>query len=276
MIIKDFLKVFLEYCLFVSINFQIGKGDSPRRLQRSFQEPATDYMEGILSFNFHLLTLITGIVILVSWLFVSILSLQLEMLSNTVSGFYHSNVIEIVWTTVPAVLLAGLASPSFSLLYGLDESADPSLTVKIFGHQWYWRYEMSDANACFQSNDIRFSAYLLADEYLSIENCGLKRTLEVNRRLVLPTTKIIRLLITGVDVLHSWTVPSFGVKVDACPGRLNQANLFLKRCGLFFGQCSEICGVNHGFMPIAVLAVPSIQFHTILLNRIQHSDYLKG
>lgn len=252
------------------------RGDSPKRMQCSFQDPATGYMEGILSFNFHLLTLIVGIVILVGWFMISILSNQLEFNSSKVDVFYHSNLIEIVWTSVPAVLLAGLASPSFSLLYGLDESTDPSLTVKIFGHQWYWRYELSDANACFKSTDLRFSAYLLSDEYLSIEKSGLKRTLEVNRRLVLPTTKIIRLLITGVDVLHSWTIPSFGVKVDACPGRLNQANLFLKRCGLFFGQCSEICGVNHGFMPIAVLAVPSLQFNTILLNCIHHLAYSKG
>lgn len=256
--------------------FALLVGDAPRKMQCTFQDPATSYMEGILSFNSHLLTLIVGIVLLVGWLMLSILSTQLEFNSSLVTSFYHSNTIEIVWTTVPALLLAGLASPSFSLLYGLDESTDPNLTVKIFGHQWYWRYELSDANACFKSNDIRFSAYLLSDEYLSIENSGLKRTLEVNKRLVLPTSKIIRLLITGADVLHSWTVPSFGVKVDACPGRLNQANLFLKRCGLFFGQCSEICGVNHGFMPIAVLAVPSLQFHVILLNCIQHISYSKS
>lgn len=258
----------------VTCNLIMG-GDAPVKFQCSFQDPATNYMEGLYSFNAHLLTLIVGIVILVGWMLTSILSNNLETDSSTVNEFYHSNNIEIVWTTVPALLLAGLASPSFSLLYGLDETTDPSLTVKIFGHQWYWRYELSDANACFKSTDVRFSAYLLSDEYLTFENSGLKRTLEVNRRLVLPTTKIIRLLITGVDVLHSWTIPSFGVKVDACPGRLNQANLFLKRCGLFFGQCSEICGVNHGFMPIAVLAVPSLQFHTILLNRIQHISYSK-
>jgi cytochrome c oxidase subunit 2 len=249
--------------------------DSPIKFQRSFQDPATNYMEGLLCFNTHLLTLIVGIVILVGWMLSVILNNNLEVTSSKVDDFNHSNNIEIIWTTIPALLLAGLASPSFSLLYGLDETTDPSLTVKIFGHQWYWRYELSDANACFQSTDVRFSAYLLSDDYLTSEGNGLKRILEVNRRLVLPTTKIIRLLITGADVLHSWTIPSFGVKVDACPGRLNQAHLFLKRCGLFFGQCSEICGVNHGFMPIAVLAVPSLQFNTILLNRIQQISFLK-
>jgi cytochrome c oxidase subunit 2 len=265
---------FLEAGNLVIFNVNLLKGDSPLKFQLSFQDPATNYMEGLFCFNSHLLILIIGIVCLVGWMLSSILTNYLEIDSSNVDKFNHSNNIEIVWTTVPAFLLAGLASPSFSLLYGLDETTDPSLTVKIFGHQWYWRYELSDTNACFNSTDIRFSSYLLSDEYLSTESNGLKRILEVNRRLVLPTTKIIRLLITSVDVLHSWTIPSFGVKVDACPGRLNQAHLFLKRCGLFFGQCSEICGVNHGFMPIAVLAVPSLQFNTILLNRIKQVSSL--
>jgi cytochrome c oxidase subunit 2 len=251
-------------------NYKLNfKGDSPQVLQLGFQDPASVYMESLLIFNDHLLFIIIGIVVLVGWMMVQILKSFLEFESFQTYNFFHSSWIEIVWTTTPAIILASLASPSFSLLFGLDESSDPDITVKIYGHQWYWRYELSDANTCLKTKDIKFAAYILSDEYLTLENSGLKRSLEVNRRLVLPTSKIVRLLITGADVLHSWTVPSFGVKVDACPGRLNQANLFLKRCGLFFGQCSEICGSNHGFMPIAVLAVPSLQFNWILVNQVQ-------
>ena len=98
---------------------------------------------------------------------------------------------------------------------------------------------------------------------------GFFRNLETNKRVILPTNTHLRLLITAVDVLHSWTIPSFGVKVDACPGRLNQANLFIKRFGLFFGQCSEICGVNHGFMPIVLFAVPSVQYHYVIMSNLE-------
>ena len=148
------------------------------------------------------------------------------------------------------------------LLYSLDEISNPELTLKILGHQWYWSYEMSDFNSCSDTHNLKYSSYMLTNESLKENSSiGFFRNLETNKRVVLPTNTHLRLLITAVDVLHSWTIPSFGVKVDACPGRLNQANLFIKRFGVFFGQCSEICGVNHGFMPIVLLAVPSVQYH---------------
>ena len=109
---------------------------------------------------------------------------------------------------------------------------------------------------------------MIAEDYLKNSRLGLFRNLETNKRLIIPSNTNLRFLVTSVDVLHSWTVPSFGIKVDACPGRLNQANLFVKRLGVFFGQCSEICGVNHGFMPIAVLSIPSSQFYSLIISRI--------
>jgi len=244
-------------------------GDSASSYQLGFQDPATTTMEGIFLFNLHLLFVIIGIVLLVAWFMFSIIFNFTELDNSTPAKFTHSNIIEIVWTSVPALILLSLASPSFSLLYSLDEISNPELTLKILGHQWYWSYEISDFNSCSDTQNLKYSSYMLTDESLKENNSiGFFRVLETNKRVVLPTNTHLRLLITAVDVLHSWTIPSFGVKVDACPGRLNQANLFIKRFGVFFGQCSEICGVNHGFMPIVLLAIPSIQYHYLIMSNL--------
>lgn len=225
-----------------NLNISNLLGDNAYPFQFGFQDPATTTMEGIYLFNLHLLFVIVSIVLLVGWLLFVILQNFTELSSSQASKFTHNNTIEIVWTSMPALILLSLASPSFSLLYSLDEISNPELTLKILGHQWYWSYETSDFNFCFDIQNLKYSSYMLADESLK-ENIsiGFFRNLETNKRVVLPTNTHLRLLITAVDVLHSWTIPSFGVKVDACPGRLNQANLFIKRFGLFFGQCSEIC-----------------------------------
>ena len=175
-----------------------------------------------------------------------------ETSRKNVQKFSHSSVLEIVWTILPAVVLLFLAIPSFALLYSLDELIDPDITLKTIGHQWYWSYEYSDYSSLYEGKDISFDSYMIATNDLTK---GSFRLLEVDNRVVLPANTHIRLLVTAADVLHSWAVPSLGIKVDACPGRLSQASIFIKREGLFFGQCSEICGVNHGFMPIAVKAV---------------------
>ena len=145
-----------------------------------------------------------------------------------------------------------IAVPSFALLYSLDEILDPQITLKIVGHQWYWSYEYSDYLTSTSDEGFGFDSYLLSVDDLTP---GAFRLLEVDNRVVLPVNTHIRLLVSAADVLHSWSVPSFGIKVDACPGRLSQASLFLKREGVFYGQCSEICGINHGFMPIVVKSV---------------------
>jgi len=145
-----------------------------------------------------------------------------------------------------------IAIPSFTLLYSLDELIDPTITLKVIGHQWYWSYEYSDYNTLQGGETLAFDSYLINIDDLTK---GAFRLLEVDNRVILPINTHIRLLVTAADVLHSWAVPSFGIKVDACPGRLSQASLFLKREGVYYGQCSEICGVNHGFMPIVVKGV---------------------
>ena len=245
-------------------------GDNGSEYQLGFQDPATTIMEGIYLFNLHLLFIIIGIVLLVGWLLFLVLRNFTELNNTSVSNFHHNNQIEIIWTSIPALVLLSIASPSFSLLYSLDEISNSELSLKILGHQWYWSYEISDFNSCSGGQNLKYSSYMLTEESLKEKNSiGFFRNLETNKRIVLPTNTHLRLLISAVDVLHSWTIPSFGVKVDACPGRLNQANLFIKRFGIFFGQCSEICGVNHGFMPIVLLAVPSIQYHYLIMTNLE-------
>jgi len=252
------------------IKITFWSGDVATLYQLGFQDPATTTMEGIFLFNLHLLFVIISIVLFVAWLFFIILRNFTELDNSDVANFTHSNSLEIVWTTIPAFILLSLASPSFSLLYSLDEISNPELTLKILGHQWYWSYEISDFNSCSDTHNLKYSSYMLTEESLQ-ENRAFVffRNLETNKRVVLPTNTHLRLLVTAVDVLHSWAIPSFGVKVDACPGRLNQVNLFIKRFGVFFGQCSEICGVNHGFMPIVLLAMPSVQYHYFIMNSLE-------
>lgn len=249
--------------------------DAPEMFQFRLQEPATTIMEGLLEFNKHLLFVVIIIVILVGWLLISTIYNYEEFNIPKSQNFYHSNTLEIVWTSLPALTLLHLASPSFALLYSMDEISAPEISVKIIGHQWFWSYEISDFDSlltCMKSNKtLKYTSYLLTDETLAqkdYQNRGLFRLLETTKNVVLPSNTHLRLLITSVDVLHSWTIPSFGVKIDACPGRLNQINVFLKRTGIFYGQCSEICGVNHGFMPIVLLITPSIQYHEFVISKI--------
>jgi len=168
------------------------------------------------------------------------------------TGINHHTPIEIAWTITPAIILMFIAVPSFALLYSIEEFVEPSLTVKCTGHQWYWCYEYSNyknGNIAEHIEGHKFESYMVPTADL---DTGELRLLEVDQRLVLPTNSHIQVTVTAADVLHSWSVPALGIKVDACPGRLNQTSIFIKRSGLFYGQCSEICGENHGFMPIAV------------------------
>ena len=248
-----------------NITFSTFSSDAPELFQLRFPDPATTIMEGLVEFNKHILFIIILIVILVGWLLFSTISNYDEFNTPKSQSFFHSNELEIVWTSLPALTLLSLASPSFNLLYSMDEVSTPEISVKVIGHQWFWSYEISDFDKVMTCNGsdktLKYTCYLLTgEEFYKKNNAGFFRMLETNKRLVLPSNTHLRLLVTSVDVLHSWTIPSFGVKVDACPGRLNQVNMFLKRVGIFFGQCSEICGVNHGFMPIVVKSVTSSDY----------------
>jgi len=237
------MKLFYTYC------------DAPEMWQTGLQDPATPNAEGMYSFHLFLLSVLLLVGILVCWMMSYIIYYFNDNNNKSSLLFTHSSLLEIIWTVFPAIILLVISVPSFALLYSLDEIIDPSISVKIIGHQWYWSYELSD----FENTKIslKFDSYILGVCDLRY---GSFRLLEVDNRLLLPTNTHIRLLITSADVLHCWAVPSFGIKVDACPGRLNQASLFIKREGTFFGQCSEICGVNHGFMPIVVRSLKSELF----------------
>lgn len=214
--------------------------------QLGFQDAASPLMEELIFFHDHAMIILVIIISLVGYAALSLITNSL-----TCRSLVEGQEIETIWTIIPAIILVFLALPSLRLLYLLDEVGDCSLTLKRIGHQWYWSYEYSD----FLS--IEFDSYILPTEDLQD---GDFRLLEVDHRVVLPTETDIRVLVTSADVIHSWTVPSLGVKADAIPGRLNQLRFFIKRPGIFYGQCSEICGANHSFIPIVVEAIPLKEF----------------
>ena len=214
--------------------------------QLSFQDAASPLIAQLITFHDHAMAIITLIITLVTY---AILALCINSLSSRYT--FEAQTIETVWTILPAIILLFLALPSLRLLYLLDEVRTPTLTLKAIGHQWYWRYEYSDFT------DLEFDSYIVPTEDLQP---GQFRLLEVDNRAVLPMHAEIRVLITAADVIHSWTVPSLGVKADAIPGRLNQVGFTLTRPGVFYGQCSEICGANHSFIPIVVESVDRQSF----------------
>ena len=237
--------------------------------QLGMQEPSTPVAEGIICFHNYLMFFIVFICFLVFYLLFYIIKIFSFSILNSPkpSSFTDFNLLEIVWTIFPAVILLFLSIPSYTLLYSLDELIDPDVTLKIIGHQWYWTYEYSDFSNLSNGESINFDSYMVITNDLIK---GSFRLLEVDNRVVLPIKTHIRLLITAADVIHSWAVPSFGLKVDACPGRLSQASLFIKRDGLYFGQCSEICGINHAFMPIAVKSVFKNDFTNWVFYKIEN------
>jgi cytochrome c oxidase subunit 2 len=228
--------------------------DAPEAWQMNIQDPATPALEGMLFFHNYLMFYLIVIGVVVFWFLYLIIFRYNDQVNPTPQVFTHSSMLEIIWTLVPAFILVLIAVPSFTLLYSLDENIDPSITLKVIGHQWYWSYEYSDKHnyPFFETNPVEFDSYMVPTDELTF---GSFRLLEVDHRVILPVGVHVRVLVTSADVLHSWAVPSFGIKIDACPGRLSQGSLFLKREGVYYGQCSEICGVNHGFMPIVVVGV---------------------
>ena len=227
------------------------KLDSPEPWQMSFQEGATPIMEGIISLHNDIMCIIVFIVIFVWWMLFRTIYLFTSNKNKKPLHIVHGTTIELAWTIIPSFILMFIAVPSFALLYSMDEVIDPAITIKAIGHQWYWTYEYSDYNALV-SEGLNFDSYMIQEDDLEL---GQLRLLEVDNRVVVPTKTHIRILITSADVIHAWAIPSLGVKADAMPGRLNQAQMFIKREGVFHGQCSELCGVNHGFMPIVVEGV---------------------
>jgi len=229
------------------------KLDVPVNYQIGFQDPSSPVMEEIISFHNYTSIYISLILVGVFWMIFEIL-FSFKKTRRFISHKYlvHGTFIEIVWTITPAIILVLIAYPSFKLLYLIDEVLAPALTIKAIGHQWYWSYEYSDYATSQEGLAISFDSYLVPEESLEF---GAFRMLEVDNRILIPVDHHVRVVITAADVLHSWAVPSLGVKLDAVPGRLNQTSFIANRTGVFYGQCSEICGFGHAAMPIVVEAV---------------------
>nr|WNH21806.1 cytochrome c oxidase subunit II [Bryx dunckeri] len=214
--------------------------------QLGLQDAASPLMEELHHFHDHAMMITFLISILVLYIIVVTVTTKL-----TNKFLLDSQEIEIIWTVLPAIILTLIALPSLRILYLMDEVISPHLTVKTVGHQWYWTYEYTDYE------DLSFDSYMIPTQDLTT---GQFRLLEADHRMVVPVESPIRVLVSAEDVLHSWAVPSLGVKMDAVPGRLNQTFFIPSRPGVFYGQCSEICGANHSFMPIVVEAVPVEHF----------------
>nr|YP_010508531.1 cytochrome c oxidase subunit II [Philophylla fossata]UXG57144.1 cytochrome c oxidase subunit 2 [Philophylla fossata] len=218
------------------------------------QDSASPLMEQLTFFHDYTLTILVMITTLVGYLM-----FMLFFNNFTNRNLLHGQTIEVIWTIIPAIVLLFIAFPSLRLLYLLDEINEPSVTLKAIGHQWYWSYEYSDFT------DVEFDSYMTPSNEL---NNNEFRLLDVDNRIILPMNLQIRILVTAADVIHSWTIPSLGVKVDGTPGRLNQTNFLINRPGLFYGQCSEICGANHSFMPIVIESIPTNFFIKWITNKI--------
>nr|BAV71318.1 cytochrome c oxidase subunit II [Labeo catla] len=214
--------------------------------QLGFQDAASPVMEELLHFHDHALMIVLLISTLVLYIITAMVSTKL-----TNKYILDSQEIEIVWTILPAVILVLIALPSLRILYLMDEINDPHLTINAMGHQSYWSYEYTDYE------NLGFDSYMIPTQDLTP---GQFRLLETDHRMVVPMESPVRVLVSAEDVLHSWAVPSLGVKMDAVPGRLNQTAFIASRPGVFYGQCSEICGANHSFMPIVVESVPLEHF----------------
>ena len=224
----------------------------PKPWQMNLQEPATPLMEQIVNFHDLLLIVITLISLFVLGLLVYVIMKFNEKANPNPSRTTHNTTIEVLWTVIPVVILVVIAVPSFKLLYKSDVIPKVDMTIKATGHQWYWNYEYVD------HGNFSFDANMIADEDLKE---GQLRLLETDNRVVIPSNSVVRIQVTAADVLHAWTIPAFGQKIDAVPGRLNEIWIGpVKNEGVYYGQCSELCGIRHGFMPISVEVVSKEKF----------------
>nr|YP_004935634.1 cytochrome c oxidase subunit II [Alloeorhynchus bakeri]ADI75221.1 cytochrome c oxidase subunit II [Alloeorhynchus bakeri] len=207
----------------------------------STQDANSPLMEQLIFFHDHTMLILTMITIMVMYLMSTL------FINKYINRFLlEGQTIELIWTILPAITLIFIALPSLRILYIMDEINNPLITIKAIGHQWFWSYEYSDFN------NIEFDSYMKPSNELTMNEF---RLLDVDNRIIMPINTPVRILVTATDVIHSWTIPSLGIKIDATPGRLNQGSFNIKRPTIMYGQCSEICGANHSFMPIVMESV---------------------
>jgi len=245
------------FALFITHMPAMADSVSAKPTQLGLTEPATPQMERIVWFHDSLLMwIITGIVIFVTALMIYVVIRYNAKANKEASKTTHNVTIEILWTVIPVLILLVIAVPSFRMLYYLDRTENPEMTLKVTGYQWYWGYE-------YQGNEdvegISFESYMIPEDEID-ESKGQKRLLSTDNVVVLPIDTNIQILITSADVIHSFTVPAFGFKKDAVPGRMNETWVNIKKPGTYFGQCSQICGIKHAYMPIEVRAVTKEEF----------------
>nr|YP_009408821.1 Cox2 [Colletotrichum salicis]ASL05782.1 Cox2 [Colletotrichum salicis] len=238
--------------------------DAPHAWGIYFQDSATPQMEGLVELHDNIMYYLVLILFAVGWVLFSIVRYFVETKSPIAHKYLnHGTLIELIWTITPAIILILIAFPSFKLLYLMDEVNDPSMTISVEGHQWYWSYQYPDF---LDSSDefIEFDSYIVPESDLEE---GALRMLEVDNRVIVPEETHIRFVITSGDVIHSYAAPALGIKCDAYPGRLNQVSAFINRPGVFYGQCSEICGILHSSMPIVIESVSLENFLSWLLSQ---------
>lgn len=246
------LWVYSLFAFFISVT-SAQADDAARPLQLGLREPASPQMERITDFHDMLLWVITIIVIFVTALLAWVAIRYNKKSNPNPSKTTHNVPLEIMWTLVPALILIVIAVPSFKMLYYLDRTEEPEMTLKVTGYQWYWGYEYQDHDG------LNFLSYMVPTDEINEEE-GQKRLLSTDNPVVLPIDTNIQIVITAADVLHAFTVPAFGIKKDAVPGRLNETWVRIDKPGTYFGQCSEICGKDHAYMPIEIKAVTKDEF----------------
>lgn len=242
----------LTLCVIFIANIACGEVKHlPQNWQMNFMAPATPVMEKFVQFHNKLLIMcygISGFVFILLFYACFKFSKKNNPTPNRTS---HNTALEIIWTLIPFIIVCMMAIPSIKILYYSDQTPETEFTLKIVGRQWYWQYQYPD------HDNIAFDSYMIQDQNLKKDQI---RNLEVDNRIVLPVDTNIKLLLTSGDVLHSFAVPSFGIKIDCVPGRTNETWIRVTKPGIYYGQCSELCGVNHGFMPIAIEVVPKEEF----------------
>lgn len=245
---------------------QIVNLDAPTPWGLFFQDSATPQMEGIEELHNNIMYYLAIILFTVTWMMITIIK-NFVSKKSLISHKYmnHGTLIELIWTITPAVILILIAFPSFKLLYLMDEVIDPSLVIYGEGHQWYWSYQYPDFSN-LDNEIVEFDSYIVPETDLEE---GQLRMLEVDNRVIIPELTHTRFVVSAADVIHSFACPSLGIKCDAYPGRLNQSSLYLNRQGTYFGQCSEICGILHSSMPIAIQSVSLKKFLIWLRDQME-------
>ena len=253
-------KAFSVFAALASLLFStdaMAQMGQPRDWQLGFQEAATPIMRQLTDFHNFLLVLITVITLFVLGLLVYVALRFNENANPKPSKTSHHTMLEVVWTVVPILILVVIAVPSFRLLFAQYDFPKADLTVKTIGNQWYWTYEYPD------QGDLTFDAVMLEDDELKP---GQPRLLATDNEVVVPVNKNVHLLVTASDVLHNWAIPAFGIKIDAVPGRVIRTWFRAEKTGVYYGQCSELCGQKHAFMPIAVRVVTDEEYASWLIK----------